>query len=217
MNNKRATKRALLTSVMALVMCVVMLVGTTFAWFTDTASTGVNKIQAGNLDIDIVDENGDSLNGKTLSFKNIEGKTDILWEPGARYNLDSFKIVNKGNLALKYEVTINGISGDAKLLKAIDFTVTKGNGEPVLLENWSGVLLPVGKTATEGSNEEVGETSLITIKGEMKKEAGNEYQGILMSTTAWTTCTIRTLTLPFRSTRTTFRIIWTASTAPSTA
>ena len=178
MNTKKATKRALLTSVMALVMCVVMLVGTTFAWFTDTASTGVNKIQAGNLDIDIVDENGDSLNGKTLSFKNIEGKTDILWEPGARYNLDSFKIVNKGNLALKYEVTINGISGDAKLLKAIDFTVTKGNGEPVLLENWSGVLLPVGKTATEGSNEEVGETSLITIKGEMKKDAGNEYQGL---------------------------------------
>ena len=49
MNNKRATKRALLTSIMALVMCVVMLVGTTFAWFTDTASTGVNKIVSGNL------------------------------------------------------------------------------------------------------------------------------------------------------------------------
>ena len=53
MNNKRATKRALLTSVMALVMCVVMLVGTTFAWFTDTASTGVNKIVAGNLDVEL--------------------------------------------------------------------------------------------------------------------------------------------------------------------
>ena len=50
-NNQKATKRALLTSVMALVMCVVMLVGTTFAWFTDTASTAVNKIQAGNLDV----------------------------------------------------------------------------------------------------------------------------------------------------------------------
>ena len=62
-NNQKATKRALLTSVMALVMCVVMLVGTTFAWFTDTASTAVNKIVAGNLDVDIVDENGDSLNG----------------------------------------------------------------------------------------------------------------------------------------------------------
>ena len=54
MNNKRATKRALLTSVMALVMCVVMLVGTTFAWFTDTASTGVNKIVSGNLKVDII-------------------------------------------------------------------------------------------------------------------------------------------------------------------
>ena len=63
MNNKRATKRALLTSVMALVMCVVMLVGTTFAWFTDTASTGVNKIQAGNLDIELAYKNS-TTNGK---------------------------------------------------------------------------------------------------------------------------------------------------------
>ena len=52
-NNQKATKRALLTSIMALVMCVVMLVGTTFAWFTDTASTAVNKIQAGNLDVEL--------------------------------------------------------------------------------------------------------------------------------------------------------------------
>ena len=51
MNSHKQTKRALLTSVMALVMCVVMLVGTTFAWFTDTATANVNKIQAGNLDV----------------------------------------------------------------------------------------------------------------------------------------------------------------------
>ena len=49
-NNKKATQRALLTRVMALVMCVVMLVGTTLAWFSDTASTAVIKILAGNLD-----------------------------------------------------------------------------------------------------------------------------------------------------------------------
>ena len=58
-NNKKATKRALLTSVMALVMCVVMLVGTTFAWFTDTVSTGVNKIQAGNLNVALEMWNGE--------------------------------------------------------------------------------------------------------------------------------------------------------------
>lgn len=75
-NNKKATKRALLTSVMALVMCVVMLVGTTFAWFTDTASTAVNKIQAGNLDVDIVGENGASLDKQTLKFIQAAGNNE---------------------------------------------------------------------------------------------------------------------------------------------
>ena len=178
MNTKKATKRALLTSVMALVMCVVMLVGTTFAWFTDTASTAVNKIQAGNLKVDIVDKADNSLDGKTLSFTNKQGSSDILWEPGATFNLDSFKIVNKGNLAFKYKVVISGVDGNAKLLKAIDFFVKIGDAEKVALADWDGILLPAGKTVTEGTKEEVKETSLITISGTMKKEAGNEYQGL---------------------------------------
>ncbi len=51
MTNRKSTKRALLGSVMAMVLCLAMLVGATFAWFTDTASTGVNKIQSGKLDV----------------------------------------------------------------------------------------------------------------------------------------------------------------------
>ena len=70
-NNQKATKRALLTSVMALVMCVAMLVGTTFAWFTDSASTAVKKIQAGKLDValEMKDAAGQwvSAEGKTLN------------------------------------------------------------------------------------------------------------------------------------------------------
>ena len=53
MTNRKSTKRALLGSVVAMVLCLAMLVGATFAWFTDTASTGVNKIQAGNLDVQL--------------------------------------------------------------------------------------------------------------------------------------------------------------------
>ena len=49
--SKNTTKRSLLASVFALVLCVAMLVGSTFAWFTDTATTGVNKIQSGKLDV----------------------------------------------------------------------------------------------------------------------------------------------------------------------
>ena len=104
MNNKRATKRALLTSVMALVMCVVMLVGTTFAWFTDTASTGVNKIQAGNLDIEVEY----TLDGET--WNDLDRATDIfqkgLWEPG-HSEVVGLKIHNAGNLALKYSISMN--------------------------------------------------------------------------------------------------------------
>ncbi len=172
MVNSKSTKRALLTSALAILACVAMLIGTTFAWFTDTASTAVNKIQSGNLKVDIVDENGKSLDGKSLSFKNKEGKTDILWEPGATFHLDSFKIVNKGSLAFKYKVIISGVNGNAKLLEAIDFTI---NGEK--LADWDGILLPVGK-AQIADNEVVGETDLITISGHMKEEAGNEYQGL---------------------------------------
>ena len=47
--NSKNTKRALLTSVLAMVVCLAMLVGSTFAWFTDTATTAVNKIVTGKL------------------------------------------------------------------------------------------------------------------------------------------------------------------------
>ncbi len=174
---KNTTKRSLLASVLALVMCVTMLVGTTFAWFTDSASTAVNKIESGTLHVDIVDKDGNSLDGKTLSFKNVNGDANILWEPGATFNLDSFRIVNTGKLALKYKVIINGVNGNAKLLEAIDFTVKIGDAEKVALADWEGILLPEGKTATT-DNEVVGATDFITISGTMKKEAGNEYQGL---------------------------------------
>ena len=111
MNNKRATKRALLTSVMALAMCVVMLVGTTFAWFTDTASTGVNKIQAGNLDIELEYKNS-TTDGE---FKEANEETPVfdnnaLWEPG-HVEYVVLKISNAGTLALKYKLGIN-IAGE---------------------------------------------------------------------------------------------------------
>ena len=166
---KNSTKRSLLASVLALVMCVSMLVGTTFAWFTDTASTGVNKIQAGTLDVALEmkdsQDNWVSAEGKTLQFK-VNGQipaagTQILWEPGCTYELPELRVVNKGNLALKYKIEISGIVGDAKLLEAIDFTY----GDNINI-NAEVSLAPNAKT--EG----------IVIKGHMRKDAGNEYQGL---------------------------------------
>ena len=178
MTNSKSTKRALVSSALAILMCMAMLIGTTFAWFTDTASTAVNKIQSGTLKVDIVGENDESLDGQTLYFRDVNKSTDILWEPGATFNLDSFKIVNKGNLALKYKVIINGVDGDAKLLEAIDFTVKKSDAEAEKLEGWEGVLLPKGATPINTEKEEVEKTADIIISGHMKEEAGNEYQGL---------------------------------------
>ena len=162
MTNRKSTKRALLGSVMAMVLCLAMLVGATFAWFTDTASTGVNKIQAGKLDVALEMQNADgkwvSAEGKTLDFvKAADAKGEaILWEPGCTYELPALRIRNNGNLALKYKVIITGINGSAKLNTVIDWTI--------------------GDVAM-GAEQHLaaGESSAFTIKGHMKESAGNEY------------------------------------------
>ena len=178
MNNKKTTKRALLSSVMAIVLCLAMLIGTTFAWFTDTASTAVNKIQAGTLDVALemaTSWSGDTpidwgtAEGQTLRWMTADGRGDdmILWEPGCTYNLNQFRIVNNGNLALKYKISISGIVGDAELLDAIDFTVTGVDGATTAaaLNGFEGKLAANSKTGA------------ITISGHMQDSAGNEYQG----------------------------------------
>ena len=160
MSNRKSTKRALLGSVMAMVLCMAMLVGATFAWFTDTASTGVNKIQAGNLDVVLEMQNADgkwvSAEGKTLDFVKAAAGEQVLWEPGCTYELPELRVVNNGNLALKYKVAITGINGSAKLNEAIEWTI--------------------GDVAM-GAEQHLaaGESNAFTIKGHMKESAGNEY------------------------------------------
>ena len=166
MTNRKSTKRALLGSVMAMVLCLAMLVGATFAWFTDTASTGVNKIQAGNLDIEIQDETGKAIDTLAWATKDgtafaEDGKTP-LWEPGCTYTLTPFQIVNKGNLALKYKIVVTGLEGDTGLLKVIKFTYK--TGEETFDMNTEGHL-----TANGGASK------VITVSAHMDEAAGNEY------------------------------------------
>ncbi len=168
-----SSKRALLLSLLSMVICVSMLIGSTFAWFTDSATANVNEIKSGNLDVDLEmltkDENETeatwkSADGKKLQFL-VNGEvpaegTQILWEPGCTYSLPKLRVVNKGNLALKYTIEITGINGDAKLNKVIDWTingVTLGNTFASLKAN---------------------ESSEFTIEGHMQETAGNEYRNL---------------------------------------
>ena len=127
MENSKSTKRALLTSVLALLMCVTMLVGATFAWFTDTASTGVNKIQAGNLDLEV--KYRTTANGEWKALDNttdLFGAEGTLFEPG-HTRVVELKIKNAGNLALKYKIGMNVISETAG---------TNKDGNPYKLSNY---------------------------------------------------------------------------------
>ena len=188
MTSSKSTKRALISSALALLMCVAMLIGTTFAWFTDTASTGVNKIVSGNLKVDIIGADSDShiekLNFTKAATTDAEAGAEILWEPGCRYLTEGFRIANKGNLALKWKAEINKdniVDGKAaptakdgkSLLDVIDFyVVTKaadGTETAVAIENFTGKLAA-----------NVGKSETYYIKGVMQTTAGNDYQDLTL-------------------------------------
>ena len=169
MSNRKSTKRALLGSIMAMVLCLAMLVGATFAWFTDTASTGVNKIQAGKLDValEMKDAAGQwvSAEGKTLNWVKAAAGEQVLWEPGCTYTLPELRVVNNGNLALKYKLVISGIQGDAELNNVIDWTMTL-DGAAYALDEEHHLAAKNGATV---------DADVLTISGKMQESAGNDY------------------------------------------
>ena len=161
----KSKKSALLLSFTSLLLCFAMLAGSTFAWFTDTATTGVNKIVSGTLDVELWDDTEDKkLSEEPLKWIKAQSheNEEVLWEPGCRYNLEGFRIKNNGKLALKYKIQITGIVGDNELKDAIDFTYKIGNDTLNLNE--------------EGHLKAGAISEVISINGEMKKSAGNEYQ-----------------------------------------
>ena len=104
MTSSKSTKRALISSALAIVMCVAMLIGATFAWFTDTASTAVNKIQAGNLDVEL-EYSKDFTEWKKVNDTTKVFEDSTRWEPG-RTEVVYLRVKNAGTLALKYTLGI---------------------------------------------------------------------------------------------------------------
>ena len=105
MTKSKNTKRALLASVLSMMLCLAMLVGSTFAWFTDSVTSGKNKIVAGNLDVELEY----SLDGTTWAAVNETTnmfKEGALWEPGYT-EVVYLRVRNAGTLALKYKFGIN--------------------------------------------------------------------------------------------------------------
>jgi len=134
MTNKN-TRRAFLASLMALLLCVSSLLGTTYAWFTDSVTSSNNIISSGNLDVELYYQvEGQSDWTKVTDTTNIF-KENTLWEPG-HTEVVKLKVVNEGSLALKYNLGINvasetgstNVNGvDFLLSEFIKFAVIDGN------------------------------------------------------------------------------------------
>lgn len=174
----RTTKRTLALSFVSMVLCVAMLAGTTFAWFSDSDSTDVNKIVAGELDVVLTNAAGTAEQTEALKFVDANGNTDgLLWEPGVTFKTEGFQVKNDGNLALKYKVFINTqntVTTGANLLDAIDFSIEDAQGVAIDLASYEGNLI-AGAVS--------GELYLI---GHMKEEAGNEYMNATLDGVAIT-------------------------------
>ena len=158
-DNRTSVKRSLFVSAIALTLTAALLIGSTFAWFTSTASTGVSKVEAGKLKVTLLNGNKELSSTDVLTWQKAEGQTGTaLWEPGCTYNLEPITIKNTGSLALKYKIVITGIKGDADLNKVIDWNVND--------------------TALDADHSlAVGESKDLTISGHMQENADDNYQG----------------------------------------
>lgn len=120
MAKNKKMQKALMLSIIAMILCVAMLAGTTFAWFTDSATSGSNVITAGNLDIDVEYTLGDKDDEGNFKWFALDGATDLfqkgLWEPG-HTEIVALRIKNNGTLALKYTANMNIVSEKTGLTK----------------------------------------------------------------------------------------------------
>ena len=196
----RSTKKSLVLSALSLMLCVAMLLGTTYAWFTDSVTSGKNIITAGNLDIEMYYADGtkavpaaDSFDWKDAS--NVAIFDYDLWEPGYT-EVYHIKIANVGTLALKYQLSIATDGDVGALADVLDVyaipTATQVADRSALTDTYkigtmsdvlsSGTLDLTGNLMPKGSKDASGNDATfentLTLAVKMQETAGNEYQGL---------------------------------------
>ena len=200
----KSKKSALLLSFTSLLLCFAMLAGSTFAWFTDTATTGVNKIVAGKLKVDLVAAEADAdgkypsltgeggklywtqkvVSGSNETLKAVETEDLPLWEPGVNFLTQGFKIANKGNLALKWKMAVNKenvengkVSNEAAPSKSLLEVI---DFSVVTKDGENYKVVNIEDFEGQLKDENSFSTETYYIKGHMQEEAGNDYQNLTL-------------------------------------
>ncbi len=182
---KRNTKSALVLSIVSIIVCCTMLLGTTMAWFTDSVTSATNIIKAGNLDVEMYwldgtsDPTDDTITWTDASTGAIFNYD--LWEPGYT-EVRHIKIANVGSLALKYQITIIANGTVSELAEVIDVYYVDPAVQVEVRSDLSddykiGTLKEVlaGMATTASGSLLAGENDTITLALKMQESAGNEY------------------------------------------
>lgn len=181
---KNTKRNVIISAILTIALCCSLIVGGTFAWFTDTAKVNVNKVVSGTLDVELQMKNDDGewvdAEGETLSFLRMQedgtlaSAEEVVFEPGATYQLPALRVANKGKLALKYKVYLTGATGDLELLDVLSFYMGDEVEKyaPVRDELFEDQLMP-GETSEE-----------LRLVAKMDKNAGNEYQDLTLENVA---------------------------------
>ena len=172
----KSHKQAFIMTALVILLCLACLTGATLALFTGNLNDGTIGIitTSGNVEIDIVDTSGVTLQDRALAFMTTSGTTsseNVLFEPGAVFYTQGFQITNKGNIPVNFSLSV---SKDDRINmeefdKAFDLWIVKKGDD---FQN--------AKKLTEFkvSGLEPGESSetyYLFIK--MKETVGNEFQG----------------------------------------
>ena len=173
MRASQKMRRAFLGGALLTIISVMLMLGSTMAWFQDSKVV-INTYTFGNLDVDVVNENGTTIAATTINFVKPDGgeyqADEFLFEPGATFRLKEFYVKNSGDVALKYRLKLDSgrATGDSKLLDAMDVYATMG-GDPFALDS---------ETRTLAARET---DEAVQIYLHMKPSAGNEYQNLAVS------------------------------------
>ena len=172
----RNYKKELIIAALVICMCMVSVVGTTFALFTGDLAKGTIGINVtgGEIKVDIQNTAGKSLVGDVLGFVTTGTNTKLYWEPGATFYTQGFKVTNEGEININFTAHIEKGHGDTDLIEALEFYIIKESdlGDLSKAERLDFFTGHLKKDQSSG---------IYHLVVHMKEDAGNKYQGLKLT------------------------------------